>query len=158
MPRQAVAYCAGAAVFSVVVFAGAGTAEAQAPPAPPAAAEIAACLCLRQDVNVLSAEVGARQQSYNAARDELARRDADLERARASVDVNNPQSVAKFRQMLDERDRALRRGQGPLFTDLSAATARYNARVNEYNARCADQPQNPVLLSQVQATLACPRP
>jgi hypothetical protein len=40
--------------------------------------------------------------------------------------------------------------------DLAGAVERYNARVNEYNARCADRPRDPVLLGRVQATLSCP--
>ena len=149
----------GAALgFALAVLAASGAVEAQVPGPPPESTEIATCLCLRQAVSVLSADVQARQQAYNASRDELARIDAEMERARGAMDVNNPQSVAQFRQLLEQRDAALRREQGPIFTDLSAVTAHYNARVNEYNARCTSQPQNPALAAQVQATLSCPPP
>ena len=43
-------------------------------------------------------------------------------------------------------------------TDLSDVVARYNARVSEFNARCADRPRNPVLVASVQAALSCPPP
>ncbi|HVB15289.1 MAG TPA: hypothetical protein VNF04_02030 [Stellaceae bacterium] len=159
------ALCAGLAVFAVAC-----TSFAQAPPYPappvyppapplpasPETTEIAACLCLGQTVSTLSADLTAKQQAYQAAQDELARLDAQLRSARRQVDVNNPQSVAQFRQLLAQRDGAFRRDRGPVFTDMSRATERYNARISEYNARCANQPRNPDLLNQVQATLSCP--
>jgi hypothetical protein len=129
-----------------------------AAPASPEAAEIAACLCLQQSMNVLGADMAARQRSYDEVRAELTRLDAQLERERASVEVNNPQSVARFRQLLQQRDGVFRRSTGPVATELSSAVERYNGRVNEYNARCADRPRDPVLLGRVQATLACPGP
>ncbi len=79
-----------------------------------------------------------------------------MQHERATIDVNNPQSVAQFRQLLARRDAAFRRQSGPEFTELSGVTQRYNASVNEYNARCANRPRNPILLRQVEATLSCP--
>ena len=49
-------------------------------------------------------------------------------------------------------------GQALQSGDLAGAIERYNARVNEYNARCANRPRDAVLLSRVQATLSCPPP
>ena len=72
------------------------------------------------------------------------------------MDINNPQSVAHFRQVLEQRDAAFRRSSGPLAADLSAAVSHYNSAVNDYNARCASRPRDPVLLGRVEATLACP--
>ena len=164
--RRATAVCA-----CLTVLAAAATAFAQAPPYPPPpaaapgplpagpqASEIASCLCLQQDVNALSADLTARQRSYESVRDQLARLDGQLQRERAGVDVNNPAAVAQFRQLLERRDAVFRRQSGPEFSGLSAVTAHYNARVNEYNARCANQPRNAELLAQVQATLSCPAP
>jgi hypothetical protein len=119
-------------------------------------AEIAHCLCLGQAVNMLHADMDAKQRAYDAVRDELARLDAQLQSARARMDVNNPQSVAQFRQLLEQRDAVYKRSTGLVTGDLSSATTRYNARVSEYDARCANRPRDPVLVSQVQATLACP--
>ena len=133
-------------------------AAAPVPPASPEAAEIAACLCLWQSVNALSAEMNARQQSYNAIQDELTRLDGELQTERARIDVNNPQSVAHFRQLLEQRDAAFRRSTTMATGDLADVTARYNARTNEYNARCANRPRDPRLVASVQATLACPPP
>lgn len=163
--------------MGLAVLTAAAGALAQVPPYPPApayppppaytpvpppvaseAGEIAACLCLNREVGALSAELSARQQAYNAAQGEVARLDAELQRARARIDVNNPQSVAEFRQLLARRDTAFRRQTGSAFTSLSEATAHYNARINQYNAQCANRPQNPEVIARVQATLACPAP
>jgi hypothetical protein len=122
----------------------------------PEASDIAHCLCLQQAVDALDADMNARQQAYQAARDDLARIDAQLQSARAGVDVNNPQSVAQFRQLLERRDAAFHRSTSMATGDLSSITERYNARVNEHNARCANRPRDPVLLQNVQATLSCP--
>ena len=126
------------------------------PPASPEATEIATCLCLGQAVAALSADMSAKQRSYAAVRDEVARLDARLERERAGMDVNDPQSVARFRQMLEQRDAAYRRSTGLVTGDLSSVIERYNSRINEYNARCANRPRDPELLGRVQERLSCP--
>jgi hypothetical protein len=125
-------------------------------PASGEAGEIAACLCLGQAVSALHADMDAKQRAYDAVRDELARLDSQLQSARAGMDVNNPQAVAQFRQLLEQRDSAFKRSTGLVTGDLSSATARYNARVNDYNSRCANRPRNPDLLNQAQARLSCP--
>ena len=135
-------------------FSAASPALAQVPP--PQAAEIANCLCLRHAVDALGAQMTTMQRSSEALKEELARIDSQLQRARASMDVNNPQSAARFRQLLERRDATFRRSTGPVAANTAAAVGRYNARIGEFNARCANQPRDPVLLSQVQATLSCP--
>ena len=160
----------GAGVAAVTA---ASPAMAQAPPYPPPpppygavpapplsgeAGDIAACLCLRQAVDVLGADMAAPQSSRAAINDELSRLDAQLQSARAGMDVNDPAAVARFRQLLEQRDAAFRRSTGLVTGDLSGVTARYNQRVNEYNARCASRPRDPGLLASVQATLSCPPP
>ena len=129
-------------------------ARAQAPS--PEAADIAACLCLQRAVDASQAEMASRQQRYAATQSELSRLDAELQAERSRIDVNNPQAVAQFRQLLERRDAAFRRSTGMATGDLSAVTERYNARVNEYNARCANRPRDPRILQSVQATLSCP--
>ena len=152
--RRAAALCAGLAALIATAAA-----QAQAPPPGNSeAGEIAACLCLNRSVSALSAELTAKQQAYNAVRDELARLDAELEHERGAVDVNNPESVARFRQLLERRDAVFRRQRSQGFADLSAVTERYNARSGEYNARCAGRPRDPGLLARVEATLTCPPP
>ncbi|MGE5270617.1 MAG: hypothetical protein ACM3JG_13200 [Thiohalocapsa sp.] len=127
------------------------------PPGPAGeAADIASCLCLGQTVNTLNAEMASQQGAYHASQDELARLDAQLATARASLDVNNPAAVAQFRELLGRRDAAFRRSTSLATGTLNSVVGRYNARVNEYNARCANHPRDPVLLRSVQATLVCP--
>lgn len=148
---------AGAVLWvGLAAVAAASPAPAQAPP--PQAAEIAACLCLKQAVDALGVEMTTKQRSYDALRDALARLDSQLQGERAGIDVNNPQSVARFRQLLERRDAAFRRSTGPVAAASAAAAGRYNQRVDEFNARCANQPRDPILLGQVQATLSCPAP
>lgn len=140
----------------IALLAMAPAADAQAPPSE--ASEIAHCLCLRQQVDALSAETGMKRQAYDQTHAELSRLDSQLERERAGMDVNNPQAVARFRQLLERRDALFRRSNGPEASDLASTVERYNARVGEYNARCADRPRNPDLIARVQASLACPAP
>lgn len=168
--RRAPAICAGAAILAL-----GSAAMAQAPvpvypappvvvpgplaaPASPEAAEIAACLCLKQAVDTLGAQMAGGRQSYDQTVSELSRLDAQLDQDRATLNVNDPAAVARFRQLLQQRDALYRRSSGPVLTDVSQVVARYNARVNEYNARCADRPRNPALIAGVQATLTCPPP
>ena len=155
--------CRGAMLYGVVLWTGvmalaaSSPAVAQAPPAPPEA-EVAACLCLGQAVGALGADMEAQQRSYSAVGDELTRLDAQLQSERANMDVNNPEAVARFRQLLEQRDAAFRRSTALASGELNTATERYNARVNEYNARCANRPRDPRMLERVQATLSCPPP
>ena len=148
---------AACAAILAIAIGPAGMAQAPAP-ASTEAADIAACLCLRQAVDTLGAQMSGGRQSYDQSLSELSRLDAQLEQERSSIDVNNPASVARFRQLLQQRDALYRRSSGATMTDLSDVVARYNARVSEFNARCADRPRNPVLVASVQATLSCPPP
>jgi len=169
--RSAARYRALVLWAGVAAFAAISPAVAQAPPYPPPpygavpapglsgeAGDIASCLCLGQAADTLHADMTAQQSSYAAARDELTRLDAQMQSARAGMDVNDPAAVARFREMLERRDAAFRRSTGLVTGDLNSATTRYNARINEYNARCANRPRNPDLVAQVQATLSCPPP
>ena len=126
------------------------------PPGGPEGADIAACLCLNRTVDALGAEMAAKRQSYQSIQSELARLDEQLQRERAGMDVNDAAAVARFRQLLAQRDAAFRRSTGPAAADLGSATGRYNASVQDYNARCANRPRDPGLLARVQATLVCP--
>lgn len=128
------------------------------PPGPPGTDEIAHCLCLNRDIGALRGNLAARQQAYQAVQEELSGLDTRLGQQREQMDVNNPQSVAEFRELLARRDALFRRSTGPEFNSISEATAHYNARVNEYNAQCANRPQDPDIVARLQPTLACPKP
>jgi multidrug resistance efflux pump len=130
-----------------------GQASAQVPPE---VAEIGACLCLQQAVAALSAEMNAKKQALDAVTRQLADFDSQLARERSTLNVNNPDAVARYKALLEQRDGAYRQSIGPVHADATQATARYNARINEYNARCANRPFNSAIVAQVQATLTCP--
>lgn len=134
--------------------------RAQLPPPPgsPEAADIASCLCLNQEVDALNAESAAKRREYEDAYAELGQLGSQLEAERARMDVNDPAAVARFRQLLQRRDDLFRRSTTELAPSATSTAERYNARVNEYNSRCANRPRDPRLLAQVQATLVCPRP
>jgi multidrug resistance efflux pump len=102
--------------------------------------------------------MAAKHSAYDQLQGELAGTDALLERERATIDVNNPDAVARFRQQLEQRDALFRRSTGPAAAELTGATTRYNASVGQYNTQCANHSWDPVLLSQVQAALSCPAP
>ena len=141
-----------------VLLAGAG-ARAQVPPPvvpAPETAEISACLCLQQAVAVRSAEMNQKNQALDAITHQLADLDGQLAQARANLNINNPDAVARYKALLERRDDAYRQSIGPVHDDATQATARYNARVNEYNARCANRPFNSALVAEMQAHLSCP--
>jgi hypothetical protein len=132
-----------------------GTAKAQVPP-PPEVAEITACLCLQQAVSAFSATMNAKKQALDAVTRQLADLDSQLARERSTLDVNNPDAVARYKALLERRDAAYRQSIGPVHADATQSTARYNAQVSEYNARCANRPFNSAIVAQMQVNLACP--
>ncbi len=144
--------CAAAMLAHVAI----APAAAQMPVPPSEAADIAACLCLQRAIPAVESAMVQRRGAYEASRRDVANLDAQLQSARTTLNVDNPEAVAQFRQLLDRRDAAFRQSSGPLFVEYSNAVQLYNDRINEFNARCAGRPRNPVLLNQVQATLVCP--
>jgi hypothetical protein len=146
------------AVLALAAAAPAARAQAPLPPpgAVPEASDIASCLCLGRSVNALNAEMSRQRGAYDAHQAELARLDAQLQSARETLDVNNPEAVAEFRALLARRDAAFRRGTSLAAGGLTSVTQRYNASVGEYNGRCANRPRDPVVLRNVEATLVCP--
>ena len=132
---------------------GSGVARA---PAPPEAAEINACWCLQQAVATLSSEMTTKRQALDGAERQLADLDAQLARERPTVNVNNADSVARYKVLLERRDAAYRQSIGPVHADATQSASRYNARVNEYNTRCANRPFNPFMVAEIQAHLMCP--
>ena len=111
------------------------------------------CACLRQAIEDTGADMTAQRGALDAANAELARLDAQLAAARANLDVNNPQAVAQFRQLLTQRDAAFQQSHGALVAAAQAATQRHNAVVTDYNNRCAGRPVPP----PPPGLLTCPR-
>ena len=114
----------------------------------------AACLCLKQSVDAANADLSVKNSALGAARAELDGLDQQLAAARAGVDVNNPQAVAQFRQLLEQRDGAAKRAGGPALSDAQAASARYNDAGAAYNNQCAGRPLPP----PPPGPLTCPMP
>ena len=112
---------------------------AQMPPPGPDTA----CWCLKQAVDDTNTDLATKQSALSAAQAQLNQIDSQLAQARATEDVNNPQSVAQFRQLLAQRDAAFKQSNGDIVTAVQAATARYNQAVADYNNRCAGRPLPP---------------
>ena len=121
-------------------------------------AEIANCLCLRRTVDALGADMSAKQQGLADIRAQLDRATAELEAVRNRTDVNDPAAVARFREMLAQRDALFRQANGDAVGEAGAVVERFNQRSQEYNANCANRPMDPGLVERAQATLACPGP
>jgi len=102
-----------------------------------------ACFCLKQSVDNTNADMAARNAALTEARAALDQLDQQLASMRAQVDVNNPQAVAQFKQVLEQRDAAAKRAGGPALADSQAATERYNNAVAAYNAQCGGRPLPP---------------
>jgi hypothetical protein len=144
------------AVLGLGVAAGFPPAGASAQVAlPPEPVEIQACLCLQQAYPALAAEMNAKTQALDALKTQIANLDAQLARQRPAINVNNPDSVAQFKALLERHDAAIRSLE-PAQAEAVQAVDRYNARVNEYNARCANRLFNPALVAEIQARLVCP--
>jgi nitrate/nitrite-specific signal transduction histidine kinase len=136
----------------VLTLLAAGAAKAQVPNEP---AEINACVCLRLASGALAADKDAKSQALAAANQQLADLDAQLASSRARINVNNPDSVASYKALLQRRDAAF--GQiSPAQSAAAAAVARYNATVDQHNRRCAGRPFNADLVAQIQAHPNCP--
>ena len=123
-------------VFAAVTCLGTTPVFAQMPPDP-------TCYCLKQSVDATQVDMVAKQQAFSASQTRLNELDSQLNAARGQVNVNDPQAVAQFRQMLSERDQLFRQSSGDLITADQAATAAYNQAVANYNNQCAGRPLPP---------------
>ena len=140
--------------FGILAVCAASAAKAQIP-IPNEPAEINACVCLQAASAALAADQDAKSRALAAANQQLANLDAQLASARSGIDINNPESVARYKALLERRDAAY--GQiSPAQSVAAAAVARYNASVGEYNQRCAGRPFNSELVAQIQAHPNCP--
>lgn len=129
--------CSGL-VVGVAIGLAAVPGWAQMPPGPDLS-----CLCLQQSVDDARTDLQTKQDARNAAQAQLGDIDNRLAAARAQMDVNNPQSVAAFRELLAHRDAAFRQSNGDLIAATQAATATYNQTVAAYNNQCAGRPLPP---------------
>ena len=118
-------------------------------------AEINACVCLQAVSAALAAEKDAKAQALAAVDRQLADLNAQLDAEKPRVDVNSPASVSRYKVLLQRHDAAY--GQlSPAQAASAQAVDRYNAKVDEYNRRCAGRPFNSELVAQIQARPNCP--
>jgi len=145
-----------AVAFGIVVLA-AVAAKGQAPPPPsPEVAAGASCLCLQRSVSLLASALAAKQGERDTINRQLSDLGAQVGSERPRVDVGNPDSVARFKALLERHDDAYRRSNGRIATELATAVARYNEQVGAYNRDCANHPFDSALISRLEATLVCP--
>jgi hypothetical protein len=133
----------------------AGAVFAQEPP-PGEVERMRACICLNRAMQTTRQTMEAKNRELAEAKQRLADLDAQLARARAQVDPNNPQSVARYKALLERRDAAFQRSTGPLVTEDQRAVAQFDATVNQYNQECANRPYYPALEAQLETNLSCP--
>ena len=138
--------------LGILALCASNRAQAQIPNEP---AEINACVCLQQASAALRSGKDATAQALAGANQQLADLDAQLASERPRVDVNNPDSVSRYKALLERRDAAYRQID-PAQSAAAQAVARYNASVDEYNRRCAGRPFNSDLEAQIQAHPNCP--
>lgn len=145
-----------AALLSLgVLLSAPGVASAQAPP-PAEAERMHACICLKQAMRAMRSTMTAKTRALAAVRAELAGLDAQLARARPRVDPDNPQSVARYKALLERRDAVFQRSTGPIVGDAQNSVERFDATVGRYNEECAHRPYYPALDAQIRANLSCP--
>jgi hypothetical protein len=119
-------------------------------------AEINACLCLEQAVTTMAQSMNEKTRALEAVRQHLADLDAELARERPLIEVNNPNSVDRYKALLDRRDAAYRDSIGPVVSEADRAVARYNALVGQYDRQCALHSFNSEIMSELRAHLSCP--
>ena len=122
MRTFSVLWCAAAAVVGAVL-AVCSSAGAQVP-LPNVSAEMNACLCLQQAAGTLAVQKDTKAQALAAANRQLTDLDAQLAAERPQVDVNNPDSVSRYKALLVRRDAAF--GQiSPAQADAARSVDRY---------------------------------
>ena len=119
--------------------------------------DIAACLCQDQSVTQLRAEVERQRQAYDAAKANYEGLSAQAEAQRGQVDVNNANSIAAYRQLLERRDAAEYHFKVEVAPPYAETVAGYNKAVQAYNSGCATKMYDSAVLAEVQKTLYCPR-
>ncbi|MGE0725851.1 MAG: hypothetical protein AB7O45_15860 [Alphaproteobacteria bacterium] len=144
-----------AAAILAAGIAGAAPATAQQVITDPQ--QIAACLCLEQSIAQNGADMGHRRQMFDQRTGELMQLDQQIQRERPQVNESDPVQVARFRDLLERRDRLAQAIDGPMIADLQASIARYNLPVEEHRIRCLGRYYDDMVMNQVRLTLACPR-
>jgi len=119
--------------------------------------DIAACLCENQNVTQLRGEVEQQKQGYDTAKANYEGLNAQAEAQRGQVNVNDANSIAAYRQLLERRDAAEYHFKVEVEPPYAEIVARYNNAVQAYNSGCSTKLYDSAVLAEVQKTLYCPR-
>jgi len=145
------------AAISIGVFAAAVGEGASAQEVLHSPRDIAACLCQDQNIIQMRGEVDRQKQAYDEAKANYDGLSAQAEAQRGQVNVNDSNSIAAYRELLERRDAAEYHFKVEMAPPYAAVVTRYNQAVQAYNASCASKMYDSVVLAEVQKTLYCPR-
>lgn len=118
--------------------------------------EIAFCLCLEQSVAAKAADMRSLGALYSDETRQLAAMNADIDRKRPLVDVQNQAQIDAFKVLLEQRDAALDKYQWSTLPKYQASVARYNEKVDMVLKRCSGHPLDQAALDQAKQKLSCP--
>ena len=119
--------------------------------------QIAQCLCLEQTLAQRASEMNARQAAYDQRTAELDQLDRRIARDRGMVNETDPVQVARFRDLIDQRDRIAADLDRGVIGDLQVAVGRYNETVGQHRTFCGSRFYEQNVLERVRMTLVCPR-
>ena len=119
--------------------------------------QIAQCLCLEQTLAQRGSEMNARRAAYDQRTAELDQLDQRIARDRSMVNEGDPVQVARFRDMIDQRDRIAADLDRGIIGDLQVAVGRYNETVAQHRGLCGSRFYEQNILERVRMTLVCPR-
>lgn len=138
---------------------GSAPALAQYPPVQSNEVEIATartCLCLERAVAERKFEMDVRNGIFEKAQGDLQATEAEVERQRPTVNVNDPAQVDAFRTLLAKRDAARAQYERVAVPDQQQAVGRYNAVVEQLNATC-NRPITTFAWEAARKDLVCPK-
>src|SRR5579859_1709779 len=131
---ERVRYVGLASVFAVVLAGGAAAQTAPAGSKAPlqilsAPDQVRTCLCAEQGLTQEGDALAKQRAAYDQMKQELAALDSKVETQRPQVNVNDPNAVAAFRQLVEKRDATQQSFTGDQTTQLARAVDLYNAGV-----------------------------
>ncbi len=119
--------------------------------------QITHCLCQNQLVDDLKAALDQQWQLYEESRQRYAALEGQADAVRPRMNVHDRDAIESFQRLLDERDAARLAFENEATPAYAAAVERYNSAVTDYDASCAGTVFDPVVLTEVQRNLYCPR-
>lgn len=114
------------------------------------------CLCLERTVADRKFEMDIRNGIFEKARADMQSTEAEVERQRPLVNVNDPNQVDAFRTLLARRDAARQQYEFVAVPDQQRAVGSYNEVVNQLNATC-NRPITTFAWEAARKDLVCPK-